>query len=60
MQYLGLAKDYADAIAGQSLGEETVYHPKEENRAVYDKSFGVYSKLYTTLKPLYDEINGVY
>ena len=57
---LGLARDYADAIAGQSLGEETVYYPNAENRAVYDKAFGVYSKLYRTLKPLYDEINGVY
>ena len=57
---LGLAKDYADAIASQSLGEETVYYPNPDNFAVYDKNFSVYSKLYTTLKPLYDELNGVY
>ncbi|MBQ3532821.1 MAG: carbohydrate kinase [Oscillospiraceae bacterium] len=57
---LGLAKDYQDAIASQSLGEETIYYPNEENFAVYDKSFSVYRKLYQTLKPLYDEINGVY
>ena len=57
---LGLAKDYADAIASQSLGEETVYVPNPDNFAVYDRNFSVYSKLYTTLKPLYDEINGVY
>ena len=57
---LGLAKDYADAIASQSLGEETVYTPNPENFAVYDKSFDIYSKLYQTLKPLYDELNGVY
>ena len=57
---LGLAKDYADAIATQSLGEETVYTPNPENFAVYDKNFSIYSKLYQTLKPLYDELNGVY
>lgn len=57
---LGLAKDYADAIASQSLGEETVYTPNPDNFAVYDKNFSIYSKLYQTLKPLYDEINGVY
>ena len=57
---LGLAQDYADAIAGQSLGEETVYLPNEENFAVYNKSFAVYRKLYETLKPLYDELNGIY
>ena len=57
---MGLARDYADAIASQSLGEETVYTPNPENFAVYDKSFAIYSKLYQTLKPLYDEINGIY
>ena len=57
---LGLAKDYADAIATQSLGEETVYTPNPDNFAVYDKCFSVYSKLYQTLKPLCDELNGVY
>lgn len=57
---LGLAQDYADAIASQSLGEETVYLPNEENFAVYNKSFSIYRKLYETLKPLYDELNGVY
>lgn len=57
---LGLAQDYADAIASQSLGSETVYLPNEENFAVYNKSFGIYRKLYETLKPLYDELNGIY
>ena len=57
---LGLAKDYADAIASQSLGEETIYQPNPDNFAVYDKNFSVYSKLYATLQPLYDELNGKY
>ena len=57
---MGMSDDYADAIASQSLGEETVYTPNPDNFAVYDKNFGIYSKLYQTLKPLYDELNGVY
>lgn len=39
---------------------ERSFKPNPANKEVYDKLYGIYVKLYPTLKGLCDEINGVY
>lgn len=53
---LGLKADFSD-LAQEN--EEQVFAPNPDNRAVYDKMYGVYCRLFPALEPLYDQLNGI-
>ena len=54
---LGIEKDFSGLSQG---APDKVYEPQPENALIYDKMYHVYMELYPALKPLYDEMNGVY
>ena len=53
---LGVARDFEEA--NQIIRTERRYEPREENRAVYEKNYQQFVKLFPQLEQLFDTMNG--